>query len=103
MAIAGGGRTVFWVNTQVARTGQSAAVQLADQRNCAWGNLQLAEARGRHPNLRVVGWAGFLAAMPSRLTTYLRDGVHTSVPLGRNARSELITQAIEAHLTRTPW
>jgi hypothetical protein len=96
MSIAGPARTVFWVNTQVSRTAQPAAVQLADQRNSAWINLQLANAQRRHPNLRVIHWAEFLAAKPSRLTTYLRDGVHTQVPLGQDARNELIVQAIEA-------
>jgi len=96
MTIAGPTRTVYWINTQVCRTAQPAAVQLADQRNSAWINLQLADAQRRHPTLRVIHWAEFLAAMPSRLTTYLRDGVHTSVPLGQNARNELIVQAIEA-------
>ncbi|GAB1515151.1 SGNH/GDSL hydrolase family protein [Actinophytocola sp. KF-1] len=96
MTIAGPGRTVFWVNTQVARTSQTAAVQLADQRNSAWINLQLADAQKRHPNLRIIRWAEFLAAKPSRLTGYLRDGVHTTVPLGQDARNELIVQAIEA-------
>ncbi len=96
MSIVGPTRTVYWVNTQVARTSQTAAVQLADQRNSAWINLQLADAQRRHSNLRIVRWAEFLAAKPSRLTTYLEDGVHTTVPLGQDARNELIVQAIEA-------
>jgi hypothetical protein len=97
MAIVGPARTVFWVNVQVARTSQTAAVQLADQRNSAWINLQLADAQRRHPNLRIVRWAEFLAAKPSRLTAYLRDGVHTTAPAGgQDARNELIVQAIEA-------
>ncbi|MFI7673030.1 hypothetical protein [Actinophytocola sp. NPDC049390] len=96
MSIVGPTRTVFWVNTQVARTSQTAAVQLADQRNSAWINLQLADAQKRHPNLRIIRWAEFLAAKPSRLTGYLRDGVHTTVPLGQDARNELIVQAIAA-------
>lgn len=97
MSIAGPNRTVFWVNVQVARTSQAAAVQLADQRNSAWINLQLADAQRRHPKLRIIHWAEFLAAYPWRLgaDAYLRDGVHTTVPLGQNARNELIVQAIE--------
>jgi hypothetical protein len=96
MSIVGPARKVFWVNTQVVRTSQTATVQLADQRNSAWINLQLADAQKRHPNLRIVRWAEFLAAMPSRLTMYLRDGVHTKVQAGQDARNELIVQAIEA-------
>ena len=96
MSIVGSSRTVYWVNTQVARTSQTAAVQLADQRNSAWINLQLADAQRQHPNLRIIRWAEFLASKTSRLTTYLRDGVHTTEPLGQDARNELIVQAIEA-------
>ncbi len=96
MSIAGASRIVYWVNVQVSRTALGADVQVADQRNSGWINLQLADAQKRHPNLRVVHWAEFLAAKIIRLTGYLRDGVHTTVPLGQDARNELIVQAIEA-------
>jgi hypothetical protein len=96
MQIAGPARTVIWVNVQVSRWSQSTATQLADQRNGAWINLQLADRQKTYPNLKIVHWAEFLAAMPSRLTMYLRDGVHTSVPDGQNARNELIVQALAA-------
>ncbi|NEA35623.1 hypothetical protein G3I17_28830 [Streptomyces sp. SID13031] len=96
MSIVGSRTTVFWVNTQVARTGLGAALQLADQRNSAWVNMQLADAQRRHSNLRIVRWAEWLAAKPSRLGTYLRQGIHTSVPYGQDARNELIVQAIKA-------
>ncbi|MCE7010191.1 hypothetical protein LWC34_46420 [Kibdelosporangium philippinense] len=95
MSIVGPNRKVFWVNVQVARTSQSTAVQLADQRNSAWINLQLADAQRKYPNLEIIRWAEFLAGKPSRLTAYLRDGVHTSVPEGQAARNELIADAIE--------
>ena len=96
MSIVGSTRTVFWVNVQAARTSVTDAVRLADQRNSGWINLQLADAQKRYPNLKIVHWAEFLAAKPSRMspTMYLRDGVHTTVPLGQNARNELIAQAI---------
>jgi hypothetical protein len=96
MSIVGSARTVYWVNVQASRTSYSAAIQLADQRNSGWINLQLADAQKRHPNLKIVHWAEFLAAKPSRMspTMYLRDGVHTTVPLGQNAHNELIAQAI---------
>lgn len=98
MTLVGANRIVIWVNVQVARTSKPAAVQLADQRNSGWINLQLADAQKRHPNLRIVHWAEFLAARPTRLlpANYIRDGVHTTVPLGQNARNELIVQAIKA-------
>lgn len=96
MSIAGSRTTVFWVNTQAARTGMGTALQLADQRNSAWVNLQLSDAQRRYPNLRIVRWSEWLAAKPSRLGTYLRQGIHTSVPYGQDARNELIVQAIQA-------
>ncbi|MFF0339701.1 hypothetical protein [Kribbella sp. NPDC004875] len=94
LRIAGPRRTVFWVDVQVSRTDEPAAVQLADQRNSEWINLQLEQARAAHPNLRIVPWAEFLAAHPERLHTDLRDGRHTTVPAGQGARNGLILQAI---------
>jgi hypothetical protein len=96
MKIAGPNRTVVWCNIQVARTNQSVSVQLADQRNSAWINVQLSDAQKRHPNLRIVRWAECLAAKPSRLTMYLRQGIHTTVPYGQDARNELMVQALAA-------
>lgn len=96
MGIVGDERTVYWVNVQAARTAHGPAVQVADQRNSAWINLQLAEAQRRHENLRIVHWAEHLASRPNRLATYLRDGLHTSVPLGQNARNHLIVKAIKS-------
>jgi hypothetical protein len=96
MRLVGSQRTVFWVNTQIARTAKAASIQLADQRNSAWINSQLSDAQKKYPNLRIIRWSEYLAAQPSRLTTFLREGVHTTVPAGQNARNELIVQAIAA-------
>jgi hypothetical protein len=96
MKIVGSSRTVVWVNTQICRSTLSSAVQVADQRNSAWVNSQLSEAQKRYPNLRIVRWAEFLASKPSRLTTYLRQGVHTTIPQGQDSRNELIVQALIA-------
>ena len=85
---------MYWVDVQVSRTDEPTAVQVADQRNSEWINLQLAQAQQRYPNLRIVRWAEFLAAHPERLHTDLRDGRHTTVPTGQNARNALILQAI---------
>ena len=95
MRIAGPGRTVYWVNVQASRTDEPASVQVADQRNSEWIDLQLEQARSRYPNLRIVPWAEFLAAHPERMRTDLRDGRHTTVPAGQNARNALILQAIQ--------
>jgi hypothetical protein len=86
---------VYWVNVQVSRTDVPAAVRVADQRNSEWIDLQLAQAQLRYPNLRIVDWAQFLAARPERIATDLRDGRHTTVPAGQNARNALILQAIQ--------
>ncbi|WP_203590107.1 hypothetical protein [Streptomyces sp. SID13031] len=96
MRIVGPNRTVVWVNVQIARTGKSASIQLADQRNSGWVNSQLSDAQKKYPNLRIVRWAEYLAAKPSLLTQCLREGVHTTVPFGQNARNELIVQALAA-------
>ena len=95
MHIAGPSRTVFWVNVHVSRFRQPADVRAADQRNTDWVNQQLDEAAQRHPNLRIVHWAEYLAAQTGGVTPYLRDGVHTSVPLGQSARNQLIVSALE--------
>jgi hypothetical protein len=94
LRIAGPDRTVYWVNVQVSRTDEPTSVQVADQRNSEWIDLQLAQAELHHPDLRIVPWAEFLAASPERLHSDLRDGRHTTVPAGQNARNALILQAI---------
>jgi hypothetical protein len=96
MSIIGGARTVHWINIQVARKALSATMQLADQRNSCWINLQLSDAQRKHSNLRIIHWTEYLAAKPNRLATYLRDGLHTSVPLGQDARNELAVQSLTA-------
>ena len=65
----------------------------ADQRNSAWINSQIQQAV---PKLRIVRWAEYRAMQPSRMTQYLREGVHTTVPTSQDARNELMTQAILA-------
>ncbi len=96
MSIVGQSRTLFWVDLQVVRTAQTAAVQLADQRNASWLNMQLYDAQEKYPNLRIIRWAEWLWVKPYRLANYLRDGVHPSVPLGQDARNELIVQTLVA-------
>lgn len=94
MSIVGPNRTLYWVNIQVVRKGQTAVVQLADQRNSSWLNMQLYDAQEKYPNLRIIRWAEWLWVKPYRLTNYLRDGVHPTIPLGQDARNELIVQAL---------
>ena len=97
LAIAGPKRTVYWVDVEVSRFRQSADVQEADRANSAWINQQLEEAAARHPNLRIIHWAELLNSEPDGLTKYLRDGVHTTEPVGRAARNELIADALQGH------
>ncbi|MFI5690938.1 hypothetical protein ACIA58_03775 [Kribbella sp. NPDC051586] len=94
MKIAGPGRTVYWVNVYASRTKQPAAVRDADVDNSAWINRQLYDASLAHPNLRIIDWSGFLSSRPGGTAPYLRDGVHTSEPLGGTARNELIAGAL---------
>jgi hypothetical protein len=94
ISIVGRNRTLFWVNIQVVRKGLTAPVQLADQRNSAWLNMQMYDAQQKYSNLRIIRWAEWLWVKPYRLANYLRDGVHPSVPLGQDARNELIVQSL---------
>ena len=96
MSIAGRTRTVYWVNIQAVRKSVSATMQLADQRNSSWLNMQMYDAQENYSNLRIIRWAEWLWVKPYRLLNYLRDGVHPSVPLGQDARNELIVQALTA-------
>ncbi|MFG1815970.1 hypothetical protein ACGFIF_19560 [Kribbella sp. NPDC049174] len=94
MSIVGQTRTLYWVNLQVVRKAVTGPVQLADQRNSSWLNMQLYDAQEKYPNLRIIRWAEWLWVKPYRLTNYLRDGVHPTVPLGQDARNELIVQSL---------
>ncbi|TQJ18447.1 hypothetical protein [Kribbella jejuensis] len=94
MRIAGPNRTVYWVDVYASRSKQPAAVREADLANSAWINQQLDEAASRYPNLKIIRWSEFLTAQPGGPQQYLRDGVHTSEPLGSSARNELIVDAL---------
>ncbi|MFI5690732.1 hypothetical protein ACIA58_02740 [Kribbella sp. NPDC051586] len=96
MSIAGRNRTVYWVNIQAVRKSVDATMQLADQRNSSWLNMQMYDAQEKYTNLRIIRWAEWLWVKPYRLLNYLRDGVHPSVPLGQDARNELIVQSLTA-------
>ncbi|MFF0265525.1 hypothetical protein [Kribbella sp. NPDC004536] len=95
MRIAGPNRTVYWVDVYASRTKQPAAVRDADLANSSWINQQLYEAALQHPNLKIIGWSEFLTGQPDGPAQYLRDGVHTSEPLGSSARNELIADALQ--------
>lgn len=89
---------VVWVNVWAQRSGQSTTVQMADMRNAAWVNMQVAQADGKYTNLTAVGWYEFLAEYPtSRPGSYLADGVHTSTT-GKGARNALIVATVKNYL-----
>ena len=69
---------ILWVDVQCSRWSQTAAVQIADQRNSGWVNNQIHETI---PG-QVVPWAWYFSSAPSRLTTYLEDGVHPKMGTG---------------------
>ena len=76
MALVGPDVPVFWRDVQACRTNKTAAVQLADQRNTAWVNQLLYDAKRRHPNLTVIPWFSWFSTTPARMAMYLEDGVH---------------------------
>lgn len=95
MTITGPDVVVYWPEIHVSRWEQSAGVQVADQRNSDWLNVQLHTAAARHPNLRIISWASFLAQKPaSRIGAYLSDGVHPTAT-GMAARNLLIGQQMQ--------
>ncbi|MET9313894.1 hypothetical protein ABZX12_18940 [Kribbella sp. NPDC003505] len=94
VSIVGQNRILYWVNIQVVRKSVTSTMQLADQRNSSWLNMQLYDQQEKYPNLRIIRWAEWLWVKPYRLLNYLRDGVHPTVPLGQDARNELIVQSL---------
>jgi len=99
MTIVGPSVTVYWSEIHVSRWIQPAGIQVADQRNSGWLNVQLHAATARHQNLRVVSWATFLAQKPlHRIGAYLSDGLHTTAA-GMAARNALIVLAVQQPLS----
>lgn len=94
MALADG-RPVYWVNVFAARSGVSAAMRLADMRNSAMVNEQIARQLRVYPNLRIVEWFSSLGGghNESNVDAWLSDGVHCT-PAGRVAWCDLILDAM---------
>jgi hypothetical protein len=95
MTIVGPGVTVLWSEIHVSRWSQSIGVQVADQRNSGWLNVQLYAAAAQHENLKIISWESFLSQRPTRVGAYLSDGVHTTAA-GMAARNTLATSLIQA-------
>ncbi|MFE9192066.1 GDSL-type esterase/lipase family protein [Micromonospora sp. NPDC007208] len=88
---------VVWVEVHISRWAQPANVQVDDQRNAAWVNTQLWEATGRHPGLSIAAWERQLAVKPTRIRSWLTDGVHLT-DAGRAARNETIRREVARRL-----
>jgi lysophospholipase L1-like esterase len=95
MAITGTNVTVYWPEIHVSRWSKPVGIQVADQRNSGWLNVQLYAAAAKHKNLRIISWASLLASQPaSRIGAYLSDGVHTTAA-GMAARNSMITSVVQ--------
>lgn len=73
---------LIWVDTQVCRTGQTAAVQVHDQRNTGLVNNQIHDAVDTAHLVDWNRWLGYRG--PTYLTYYLSDGVHPKAGVGTN-------------------
>lgn len=89
-AVVGPTTRVVWVNVFVRRASVGATMQAADLVNTKAVNAATALA----PADAVVDWYGYLTKDPARLTTHLRDGVHTTA-VGQAARNGLILAAVQ--------
>lgn len=94
MALVGCRSEVYWKDVQASRWSQPAAVQVADQRNSGWVNAQIHDAIPLYPNLHLIPWFNALASKPSRITYYLRDGVHPNDTTGVAFHNAIVLQAI---------
>lgn len=68
--------TVVWIDTYVARAGQTVAVQLHDMRNSGWVNAQIHAAL---PQNQIVHWnaaLGYAVGRGRAVNYYVEDGVH---------------------------
>lgn len=94
MALADG-KPVYWVSVFAARTGVHPDMRLADMRNSAWINEQLARKAAAYSNLHIIEWFAQLATghNESNIDAWLRDGVHTNDTVGRDAWCNAILSA----------
>jgi len=73
-----------------------AGVQIADQRNSGWVDVQLYAAAASHEGLKIISWATFLARKPAyRIGADLSDGLHPTAA-GTAARNSIRASAILA-------
>jgi hypothetical protein len=85
------GTRVYWVTVQASRP----ATALADQRNSMAVNQAIWTGCTAELHCKVIDWAMFFAAKPSRLTMYLdKGGVHPIIPTGTNVWGKFIGDAV---------
>jgi hypothetical protein len=90
---------VLWVDTHASRWSQSATVQVADQRNSGWVNVQIHDKLGP---ARVVPWSRWLQYRgPAYITNYLSDGVHPKEGTGTAFWAEVIMKSLRPLLATT--
>lgn len=65
---------IYWVDTQVRRTGQTVAVQWCDQMNSGWINQIIHDRRDELAG--IAPWSEFFCIDKNRPARYLRDGLH---------------------------
>ncbi|WP_328993480.1 SGNH/GDSL hydrolase family protein [Kribbella sp. NBC_01245] len=83
---------VLWVDTHASRWSLSADVQVADQRNSGWVNVQIHDKLG---SARVIPWSMWLQYRgPSYITHYLSDGVHPKAGTGTAFWAEILMKSI---------
>lgn len=100
------GTQLFWIDTQVRRTAQTVAVQMADQMNSGWLNQSIHNVMGFDGG-HVIPWSEFFCIDKNRPSRYLRDGLHptdgtTSAYNGVAAWVNIVWAAIAPYIGPPP-
>lgn len=83
---------VLWVDTHASRWSKPADVQVADQRNSGWVNVQIHDKMGP---ARVIPWSMWLQYRgPAYITHYLSDGIHPKAGTGTAFWAEIIMKSV---------
>lgn len=83
---------VLWVDTHASRWSKPADVQVADQRNSGWVNVQIHDKMGP---ARVIPWSMWLQYRgPGYITHYLSDGIHPKAGTGTAFWAEIIMKSV---------
>ncbi|MFC0626273.1 SGNH/GDSL hydrolase family protein [Kribbella deserti] len=89
---------VLWVDTHASRWARPADVQVADQRNSGWVNVQIHDKMGP---AQVIPWSMWLQYRgPAYITHYLSDGVHPKAGTGTAFWAEVIMKSLRPLLAQ---